>query len=381
MKHRAPTGLKPGAAAVVAVLSTALSCAPTYAEGYQDAFAAGLRAQNAGRWEEATRHFDEAAKLGDRYKDRDEARLMYAEALERLERFTEAEEAYRKVEKESDGRYQGVRAAFALGRIVWEQRGFEEGAAETLRAVRAYPSSGLVRHAVKRLLAHIEETDGPEAALAWIEPLDKELRSTEAGEAIGYEYATLLARNDRKEDAIAALLSLARAHPYPHGSLTDDALYVASLHLADVGRAQEAVDVLNEMLGVQEEAYLGNSYRRPRFPAGAYRIAVLYRDRLDDREKAREAFWRVYREYFDSRQTDDALWELAKMAKQDNQDDESCRVLGILREKKPDSRYMNCLHELCDAEARGARPCSSRILVGIGVDPDEVWDAEPLDPQ
>jgi tetratricopeptide (TPR) repeat protein len=362
----------------LALALACVTCAPTYADGYQDAFEAALRAQNAGRWEEAATYFDKAADLGTRYKDRDEARLLYAEAQEKLGRYEEAEAAYRRVEKESDGRYQGVRAAYALGRLVWEQRGFEEGAAETLRAVRAYPQSGLVRHAIKRLLAHVEEQDGPQAALAWLDPIYKELKSTEAGEAIGYEVGTLLARNDKKQEAIDLLLAQARAYPYPKGSLTDDAYYVASLYLADFDRVKDAIDVLDEMLSVQEAAYLGHSYRRPRFPQGAYRIAVLYRDRLKDRPKAKDAFWRVYRDYFDARQTDDALWAVARMEQEDGREEQACKALDVLREKKPDSRYQNCLHHVCKTAPQGPRPCSRRILENIGIEPDEVWDAEPV---
>ncbi|MBL8744279.1 MAG: hypothetical protein JNK04_24400 [Myxococcales bacterium] len=354
------------------------SCAPTYAEGYQAAFEQGLRAKNAGRWEEAATSFDKAAALGDRYKDRDEARMLYAEALERMERFDDAEAAYRKVETESGGRYHGQRAAFALGRLVWEQRGFEEGAAETLRAVRAYPSSGLVRHAVKRLLGHVEENDGPEAALEWLAPIEKELHDTEAGEAVTYEYATLLARCNRKEDSMKALLTLARAHPYPHGSLTDDAFYVASLWLEDLGRPKEAVAVLEEMIQPFEAAYLGSSYRRPRWPQGAFRIAVLWRDKLNDRARAKREFWRVYDEHFTARQTDDALWEVARMERDDKNDDEACRALRVLKEKKPDSRYNNCLHLLCPALERGPRGCSRMIVEDLGLDPDREWDDRPV---
>jgi tetratricopeptide (TPR) repeat protein len=359
------------------VLLAPLSCAPAYAPGYQEAFDAALRAQNAGRWEEAATLFDKAAGLGDRYKDRDEARLMAAEALERLERWGEAEDLYRKIDRESEGRYQGVRAAYALGRLVWQQRGFEEGAKETLRAIRSYPDSGLVRHAVKRLLAHVEETYGPDAALAWLTPLYEELKTSDAEEAVGYEHATLLARCGKKEASIAALLALAASHPYPHGSLTDDAYYVASLYLADLDRVPQAINALEKMLSVQEEAHLGHSYRRPRFPQGAYRIGVLYRDRVKDRERAKAAFWRVYKDYFDSRQTDDALWALAKMERDDGRPEEACRVLEVLRKEKPDSRYLSCLHHLCDAQAKGSRPCSLRVLEGIGVDADAVWEGVP----
>lgn len=354
------------------------SCAPSYADGYQSAFAAGLRAQNAGRWEEAASFFDQAADLGARYKDRDEARLLYAEAMERLGRLEDAEAAYRKVESESQGRYQGVRAAFALGRLVWQMRGFEEGEAETLRAVRTYPTSGLVRHAVKRLLSFIEERGGAALALTWLEPLERELRSTEAGEAVTYEYGSLLARLDRKEESIQVLLRLARSHPYPNGSLTDDAFYLASLWLDDLGRTQEAIDVLEEMLKVQEEAHLGHSYRRPRFPSGVLRIAVLYRDRLKDREAARKNFWRVYEQYFDSRQTDDALWAVARMEKEDGRADLACEALETLRTKKPDSRYLGCLNIVCERMPAGPRPCSSKVLEQIGMDPDAYWDAQPI---
>ncbi len=364
-----------------ALLSATLglsACAPTYAEGYLDAFQEGLRAQNAGRWQEAAGHFDRAAELGDRYKDRDEARLMYAEAQERLGRFAEAEAAYRKVEKESEGRYQGQRAAFALGRLVWQQRGFEEGSEEVLRAVRAYPDHGNVRHAVKRLLAHVEEKHGPHAALAWLAPIEKELHDTEAGEAVTYEYGTLLARADQKALAVKTLLALARAHPYPQGSLTDDAFFVASIFLDDLGQPQEAIDVLEEMLAPREAAYLGSSYQRPRFPMAAYRIAILKRDRLKDRPAAKAGLWRVHRDHFESRQTDDALWDLARMEKDDGNQEEVCEVLEVLKKDKPASRYQNCLHLLCSSLPKTERGCSNKIMLELGLDPDSDWDDRPI---
>lgn len=362
------------ASAGALLVAPALSaCAPTYADGYQDAFAAGLRAQHAGRWDEAASAFDRAASLGERYKDRDEARLMNAKMLERLERWDDAEAAYRKTEVEAGGRYQGVRAAFALGRLVWQQKGFEEGEKELLRAVRTYPASGLVRHAIKRLLMEVEETRGPEAALAWLAPIEKELHDTEAGEAASYEYATLLARADKKEEAITALLALARAHPYPNGSLTDDAFYVASLFLEDVGKYREAVDVLEEMLAPKEQPYGGSSLERPRFPQAAYRIAILYRDRFHDEARARRELWRMVEEHFDSRLTDDALWQLARLERQSGNEEAACKALDTLKEKKPDSRFNRCAHELCARIPEAERKCTGSVLESLGKDPDEVW--------
>jgi tetratricopeptide (TPR) repeat protein len=326
-------------------------CAPTYAEGYQEALGAGLRAQNAGRWEEAARHFAEAGEKGERYKDRDEARLLQAEALEKLGRADQAEALYRRIEKEAGGRYQGQRAAFALGRLVWETRGFEAGSKELLAAVFAYPAHGLVRHSLKRMIAHVEEERGPEAALAWLEPVHARLVGTDAEEAASYERGGLLARCDRKEEAIRALLAQARKFKYPQGSLTDDAFYVASLFLEDLGRHQQAIDVLREMLAPSEAAYAGASYRRPRFPQAQYRIAVLYRDRLKDVEAAKREFWRVYTDHETARQTDDALWQKARLEREGGRQKEACATLEVLVEKKPDSRFVRCVRLLCPTVA------------------------------
>jgi len=340
-----------------------VACAPTYAPGYQEAFSAGLRAQNAGRWAEAAELFAEAGALGDRYKDRDEARLLQAEALEKLGKNAEAEAVYRRVERDSQGRYQGQRAAFALGRLVWETRGFEAGSREMLAAIRKYPTHGMVRHALKRMIMHVEDERGPEAALAWLEPIAASLEGTEAEEAATYERGGLLARVDRKGDAVGVLLAQARKYRYPAGSLTDDAYYVASLFLEDLGKHREAVDVLREMLAPTEAAYGGASYRRPRFPQAQYRIAVLYRDRFGDRDGAKREFWRVYTDHETSRQTDDALWQKARLEAEDGQQKDACATLDVLADKKPDSRFVRCARLLCPTAAapEGERGCAPYI--------------------
>jgi tetratricopeptide (TPR) repeat protein len=351
--------------AATAIALVALSCAPTYAEGYEQALAAGLRAQNAGRWAEAARHFDEAARLGARYKDRDEARLLYAEALEKDGRLTEAEAAYRKVERESGGRYQGVRAAFALGRLVWETRGFEAGEKELTAAVRKYPSSGLVRHAVRRMLQQVEDERGAQAALAWLEPLRKDLAATAAAEAVTYEHGTLLARCGRKEEAVSALLKNARTHKYPQGSLTDDGFYMASIYLEELGRPREAIDVLEEMLRPMESAYAGASYERPRFPQAAYRIALLWRDGLGDKERAKKEFWRVYRDHGASRFVDDALWQKARLEHEGGQAEAACKTLETLAEARADSRYVRCAHLLCASIPRRDEECAPYVIEAL----------------
>ncbi len=358
---------RPMAVAQLAAAVALAGCWPSYAEGYRDALGAGLRAQNGGRYVEAERAFAEAAARGDRPKDRDEARMLRAEALERLGRLAEAEAEFRGVERDSEGSYHATRAAFALARVVGAQRGPEASEAETLRAARAHPGSGLARQAVKRALDRVERERGAEAALAWLEPLVGQLAETELDQSLRYERGRLLARTGRREEAVEELLTTARANPYPGGALTDDAFYMASLVLEELGRAKDAIDVLEEMLAPREEAYFGSSYERPRFPQAAYRIAVLWRDAVGDRARAKQAFERVASEHAVSRYADDALWQKARVEREEGRSSDACVTVAQIRERFADSRFARCAQRLCPEAPPGDRPCSNYIEAGLAL--------------
>jgi tetratricopeptide (TPR) repeat protein len=351
----------------------ASACAPAYAPGYQDALAAGLRARNAGRSEEARDAFMRAAGLADRYKDREAARFLAGETLEELGDVAAALAVYEQIVKDADGRHHGARAAFAVARLTMERDGFEAGERAVLAAIRLYADSGLVRHAVRRLLEVVESERGPTAALEWLTPLEAELRATQAGEAVTYEWATLLARADRKAESIDALLALARSKPYPQGSMTDDAYFVASLQLEDLDRVDEAIEVLREMRAPEEAAYAGSSYDRPRWPAGSYRIAVLLRDRKQDLDGALAAFREVLERHPDSRVADDALFEIARLEAGRGGAERACDAARAILAREPESKYVRCVHHVCPAAPKGARPCSSDALRTLGLDPDTVW--------
>jgi tetratricopeptide (TPR) repeat protein len=352
---------------------TLLACAPTYAAGYQDALTSGLRARNAGRAEEARDAFLRAAALADRYKDREAARFLAGETLEELGDVDGALALYEQMAKDADGRHHGARAAFAVARLTMERDGFEPGERATLSAIRLYPDSGLVRHALRRLLEVVERERGPSAALAWLTPLEAELRATEAGEAVTYEWATLLARADRKEESVSALLALARSRPYPKGSLTDDAFYVASVFLEELGRVDEAIRALQEMRDPEEAAYAGSSYDRPRWPAGSYRIAVLLHERKGDVEGALAAFREVLDRHPTSRVADDALFEIARLEAGRDRTADACDAARAILARKPESKFVRCVHHVCPSAPEGSRPCSSDVLLKLGLDPDTVW--------
>ena len=357
-----------------------VGCAPTYANGYQEALARGLAAQNAGRYDEAATAFRKAGELGDRYKDRDEARLLEGHAYERLRRYDDAEKTYAAIVREGGGRYQAVRAEFARARLVTERRGHSAGDPLMLGAVKHNPSSGLSRHAVVRMLEPIEEEKGPDAAIAWLRALEPVVRGTDLEEAISYEEGLVLFRASRYREALVALVACARAHPYPRGSLTDDAYYQASLLAEELGDVDQAIALLREMLEPSEAAYAGSSYERPRFPQGQLRIGALYRDKKHDRAAAKRELRAVCARSA-TRFCDDALWSEGRLEVEDHEGDKACETMHLLAKIRPESRYVACGHALCSSIAESTK-CREYILRDLRGEspPDAETTAKKLEP-
>ncbi len=339
---------------------TLVGCAPSYANGYREALARGLAAQNAGRYEEAAAAFKKAAKLGERYKDRDEARLLEGHAYEHLGRFEEAEKTYDAIVREGGGRYQAIRAEFARARIVTERKGASAGDKLMLAAVKHFPSSGLSRHAMMRMLEPIERDKGPDAALAWLRALEPFARGNDLEEEVAYEEGLVLFRASRYKEAYDVFVASARAHPYPHGSLTDDAYYQASLLAEELGDVDQAIALLREMMKPSEAAYAGSSYERPRFPQGQMRIAMLYRDKKHDRAAAKREL-RAVCDRSATRLCDDALWSKARLELEDHEGDQACESVHLLAKLRPESRYIVCGHALCSGIPESAQ-CREYIL-------------------
>jgi tetratricopeptide (TPR) repeat protein len=342
-----------------------LGCAPSYAKGYESAFAEGMRAQNAGRFEEANAAFERAARLGDRYKDRDEARLHAAEALERLERYADAEATYARVIRDSGGRYQGIRAEFLRARLVLDHVDGARGEKLLFDAAANHPSSGLSRHAMKRLLAIVMDRDGDDAGLALLQRYPA--KGTDLEEAIAYERGLILMKLGRYAEARDGFLASARAFPYPHGALTDDAYFQASICEERLSRPEEAVKLLREMLSVKEAAYSGSSYERPRFPDAQLRIARLYRDVFRDAARARAEFAVFVRDHGASRFVDDALWERALLERSAGEAKAVCATMTELIELRPQSRFTHCAVTLCPGAPATPRACPEYVLRDAGL--------------
>lgn len=329
------------------VLALATACAPSVSEGFLRAKAAGDRALSAGRYEEAARAYREAADAAERQRDRDEALFLEAGVFQRARDFEKAKAAYRALLAESPSGERAGRASYELAWLEIETGNEAEGYALLERALREHPKAGPARRALKRYLDHLVERDGKRAALAWIEQSLASFQGSPLEENLLYERAKVLESLGELEAARDAFVECAQRHPYPFGSLFDDALWNASLLDEALGRYRLAIQDLEQMLHHREVSTFTGSYERPRYAAARMRVAELYRDRIGDLDAARRAFHAVYSEHETSLLRDDALWEEAKIAHQLRDFDAACSLTERLAREFPDSRYVGCIPLLC----------------------------------
>ena len=340
-----------------------VGCGPSLGDAYERSFAAGQRAYHAGRYEEAAQSYEEAARAAERVKDRDEALFLVARMHERRGAHAEAKVALQRLAETSPDGPRGGRAAFELADLEIKHGDVERGYVMLFDATATHTKHGLARRAVKRLAEHERERGGDEAVLAWAKGPARVLRNTDLEENVEYEAAHALDRLGRYAEARDAFVALARAHPYPFGTLTDDALWNASLMEEKLGRHAAAIEHLRALLAVRESAHLTGSYERPRYSPAQMRIAELYRDRLNDHAAARRELHKLYTDHPTSTLRDDALWAEAQLAREDGDEGEACDLVERLRKDFSDSRYTRCAHLVCDAvrPAPNDKPCAGYI--------------------
>ncbi|MDI1448702.1 tetratricopeptide repeat protein [Polyangium sp. 6x1] len=325
-----------------------VGCGPSLGDAYERSFAAGQRAYHAGRYEEAAKSYEEAAGAAERVKDRDEALFLVARMHERRGAHADAKAALQKLAETSPQGPRAGRAAFELANLEIEHGDAERGYAMLFDATARYTKNGLARRAVKRLVEHERERGGDEAVLAWAKGPARVLRNTELEENVDYEAALALERLGRHAEARDALVALSVAHPYPFGTLTDDALWHASLIEEELGHYEAAIAQLRALLAARESSHLTGSYERPRYSPAQMRIAELYRDRLHDHRAARRELHKLYADHPTSTLRDDALWAEARLAHEDGDKGEACDLVKRLRKDFSDSRYAPCAHLVCD---------------------------------
>jgi tetratricopeptide (TPR) repeat protein len=338
--------MRPRALAIVLVALAA--CAPTLPAGFTEERAAAERAYAAGRYDEAAEHWQKAESAATRRRDQTEARYRRAASLRRAGRHEAAAALLGGLERSRPKSSRAARAAFDGAEIEIEHGNAERGWAELELAIRKYPRSGLALAALGRLSQHREEQTGAAAALELLADLGERGGSAELRELALYDRGRLLEKLGREAEALGAFLDTARRHPYPKGALWDDALFAASLLEEKLGHPDRAIAHLERMLREKEPSSLNQgSYQRPRYAAARYRVAELYRDRMADRPRAVREFRRVWDEHATSLLRDDALWQAARLEREQGHGEAACELLKRLVSDAPDSRFARCADALC----------------------------------
>ncbi len=341
-------------AALAFLICTPLACGASAHGAYTQTFAEGERAETAGRFAEASVHYDDAAKAAPNARERDHA--SYAAAKMLLQAGDLAAAAPR-LEAIASATPPGEHAALAYYDLTeFKMRHGREAEAWVAleRMVVAYPASALARRALHRVITHKDETEGLKASLAYIDSRSATLGKSDLAETLAYERALHLEQLGDHAAARAAFIAVAEKWPYPLGALRDDSLFHASEIDEALGHFPEAISDLEAMLRDREKASTIGTYQRPRYTPAQWRIAILYRDQLHDRSRAREAFHFLYTDFTTALQRDDALWEEASLWAEDNDKTTACSRLATLTHAFPDSRYVPCAIEDCSAIQRGS---------------------------
>jgi tetratricopeptide (TPR) repeat protein len=343
--------------AFVVALCTCTACAPSHGAAFDRAFAEAARAEGAGRLEEAVEDYDRAAALAVRPRDREQAEWNALDALVRAHAFDRALTRLDGIASNTSGEHaaQAAYRAAAL-RIAHGGDGGEPRGWHDMELVpRRFPGHGVAHTAVRRLVDHADEA-GTRAGLEELRLLERDLAATELAPLVAFATAEHVEALGDEPAARDAYLRIADRWPYPFGPFFDDALWRASLIDERLGRFEGAIDDLERMVAVRETTTLIGTYERPKYVPAMLRIGALWRDRMHDRARAREAFHRLYADFAHSTARDDALWLEAALWREDGDARASCDRLARLVREFPDSRYAPCVSQLCTDVAVPAGP-------------------------
>ncbi len=340
-----------------------VACGPSLPKPYTSERDAASTAYSAGAYRDAATHWQRAEALAPNQREKDEARYRRAAALERAGDTAAAERLYAQIAESPSERAE--RASFARAELALGASESAHGFELLRQAVERFPNSGLASSASRRLLDRALAQGGSQAERALLQALLTRVEGSDLEDALLTRRARALERDGELQAAHEAWLSLARKHPYPLGAYWDEALRAAAELDVKARRPQEALDHLGELLAEREASRLSGSYERPAFAEARFRRAELYRDALNDAERARSEFRRVYDDHDTSLLRDDALFEIALIALSQRNQEAACENARLLQSEQPDSRFARCGHELCPPSPRSSRPCGAAQILRI----------------
>jgi hypothetical protein len=312
--------------------------------------AEGSRAEGAGRFAEAARDYDVAWRAGLRTRDREQARWDAAEMFARDGQVAVAMSRFEAIASEAPSEHQ-AEATYRVAALRIDNGDADRGWRDMEQVPRRFPTHGIAHAAVRRLVQHADE-GGPRAGLEELRALERDLGSTELVELLAFLAAEHVEALGDDPQAREAYGQIADRWGYPFGAFFDDALWHASLIDERLGFYQRAIDDLQRLLRERETTSIVGSYERSKYVPAMLRVGELYRDRLHDRARARDAFHRLYSDFAHSTVRDRALWLEAALWRDDGDSRTACVRLGTLIEKFPDSRYVPCAMAQCSSLER-----------------------------
>jgi TolA-binding protein len=324
-------------------------------------------ARRKGEHAAAAAHYERAATLAKQPRDAEEARYRAADSYARAGDTARAEALYQKLAAQGPDAERSARADFALADLLSKTGRESEGQQRLTLAIRRSPNSGLAREALSKHVDYLRTQGGSESVLAYLTTESLALSATELGESLAYQRARELDLQGRSAEARDAYLSCAARFPYPSGAYWDDALFRAAEKELALGAPERAIELLRQMLGKQESAFMTGSYQRGRYAEAQLKLGEVFRDVLHDPARARRELRKVWDNHPTSRLVDDALFQEALLARSAGDAAGTCAPLSIIAHKLPDSRYAACAHLLCASLAATPNACHDYIKRAAGI--------------
>lgn len=327
-------------AAALALIALALvACGPTRRPEYVRWMASGDRAFSAGRMHEAAQAYDRAARDAIRLNDRDEAIYLAGQSYRRAGDIDAALARFDWLAQHGIALGRAPRGALEAARIRLARGERERAERDLLDLSRRFPTTGPARRAIDLVLLIRDDADPSGASsLAWIDAVYPILASTELGPALLYERARRLERMGRTDEAVRTFEQLLET-PFPANTRWDDGGLAYARLLVALGRAVEALRVIDRVLAARETSVVQpGSYNRPHFQDLQLLRARLLRDELHDRAAAADAFHVLYADYPTSVYRDDALFEEAELRESMGQRPRACEIYTRLAREFPCTR-------------------------------------------
>jgi tetratricopeptide (TPR) repeat protein len=310
---------------------------------FHTAMSAAEAARRKGDFDEERRHFAQAAQRATRPKDAAEARYRSAASWIRQGEHEKGATSLEAFATEYPDNPRAARSWLDAGRA-WERAHRQESALLAYTKVfLSYGDSGVAGSAVDRIVAIQSERDGSARHEAYRQLLGSN-KSASLDEVLRYRYARAL-EDVSLADAVLAYEDVARNHPLPQGSFSDEALLRAASLRRTAGDPHGALSTLDLLLEQGGKAAFLGSYTRTTYVEALLLRGRILRDDLKQPERAREAFLLLPKRFPHSRLVDDALWEnIITLRRQGHN---TCSAAERLRQLSPQSRYLRCEDYLC----------------------------------